>query len=257
MEEIEAWSNLSVDEDGSIKSLHNKLKGLKFQLKLWYSHTKEVKYRRKKNITSSLRNIEEKIDAGCANDEHRTLRVNRLQELDGLEKLESMDLIQKALVKWEELRLVPPIFLYLIFYAGDVIIIFDWNQNDMDNIIQILNVFYIAFDLKININKSNLYGVGISSSEIDRMTAGTCCVAGSFPFSYLGLPIDSNTGRIVKLKELIDRFKARLPHRFNLSSRGLDIDSIMYPVCNGHVESNIYVFFFCDTTSIVWRLVRA
>ncbi|GKA37936.1 putative RNA-directed DNA polymerase, eukaryota, reverse transcriptase zinc-binding domain protein [Tanacetum coccineum] len=50
---------------------------------------------------SSLRNIEEKIDAGCANDEDRALRVNRLQELDGLEKLESMDLVQKARVKWE------------------------------------------------------------------------------------------------------------------------------------------------------------
>ncbi|GJW08293.1 hypothetical protein Tco_1570716 [Tanacetum coccineum] len=45
--------------------------------------------------------IEEKIDAGCANDEDRALCVNRLQELDGLEKLESMYLVQKARVKWE------------------------------------------------------------------------------------------------------------------------------------------------------------
>ncbi|GKB02349.1 putative RNA-directed DNA polymerase, eukaryota, reverse transcriptase zinc-binding domain protein [Tanacetum coccineum] len=90
-----------VDEDGSTKSLHNRLKGIKVQLKLWYSRTKEVKYSRKKNIMSSLRNTEEKIDAGCANDEDKVLRVNGLQELDGLEKLESMDLVQKARVKWE------------------------------------------------------------------------------------------------------------------------------------------------------------
>ncbi|GKB81306.1 hypothetical protein Tco_0948201 [Tanacetum coccineum] len=49
----------------------------------------------------------------------------------------------------------------------------------------------------------------------------------------------------------------RLPHRFNLSSRGLDINSIMCPVSNGHAESNIHVFFSCDTASIVWRLVHA
>nr|GEW54109.1 RNA-directed DNA polymerase, eukaryota, reverse transcriptase zinc-binding domain protein [Tanacetum cinerariifolium] len=53
----EAWSNMSVDEDGSTKSFHDKLKGLKIQLKLW------------------------------------------LQELDDVEKLESMDLVQKARVK--------------------------------------------------------------------------------------------------------------------------------------------------------------
>ncbi|GKD88648.1 RNA-directed DNA polymerase, eukaryota, partial [Tanacetum coccineum] len=52
-------------------------------------------------------------------------------------------------------------------------------------------------------------------------------------------------------------FMDRLSHCFNLSSRGLDIDSIMCPVCNDHVESNIHVFFSCDTASIVWRLVRA
>ncbi|GKA90349.1 RNA-directed DNA polymerase, eukaryota [Tanacetum coccineum] len=52
-------------------------------------------------------------------------------------------------------------------------------------------------------------------------------------------------------------FLDTLPRRFNLSSRGLDIDSIMCPVCNEHVESNTHVFFSCDTASIVWRLVRA
>nr|GEW83570.1 hypothetical protein [Tanacetum cinerariifolium] len=48
----------------------------------------------------------------------------------------------------------------------------------------------------------------------------------------------------------------RLPHRLNLSSRGLDIDSIMCPVCNKIVESNSHVFFSCDTASYIWSLVR-
>ena len=33
-------------------------------------------------------------------------------------------------------------------------------------------------------------------------------------------------------------FLDKLPHRFNLSARGIDIGSIMCPICNGHVESN-------------------
>ncbi|GKC54112.1 reverse transcriptase domain, reverse transcriptase zinc-binding domain protein [Tanacetum coccineum] len=251
----------------------------------------------------------------------------------------------------------------------------------------ILNVFYIASDLKININKSNLYGVRVSSSKVDRMAAGIGCASGSFPFPYLGgqvilikLVLDSlgihylsifkapkvviktlesvcasffgapprlfhlerkknclcrdrvangswswhwsrpiNVGRsqaefvsllgeirdleidddgdscvsslshdggfsvsnvrkhiddcvlpnllqCIRLYNFLPRkvnifmwrlSLHRLPRRFNLSSRGLDIVSIMCTVCNRHVESNIHVFFSCDTTSTVWSLFRA
>ncbi|GJV49231.1 RNA-directed DNA polymerase, eukaryota, reverse transcriptase zinc-binding domain protein [Tanacetum coccineum] len=104
----------------------------------------------------------------------------------------------------------PGIRLSHLFYADDVIIISEWNQNDMDNIIRILNSFYLASGLKINIHKSNLYGVGVPSSEVARVAAGSGCSASTLPFSYLGLPIGSNMNRTSNWKVLIDRFKARL-----------------------------------------------
>ena len=79
----------------------------------------------------------------------------------------------------------PSIRLSHLFYADDVIIISEWNQNDMDNIIRILNVFYLASGLKININKSNLYGVGVPHSEVLRVAAGQ--VARLVPFLFLTL----------------------------------------------------------------------
>ncbi|GJX48904.1 RNA-directed DNA polymerase, eukaryota, reverse transcriptase zinc-binding domain protein [Tanacetum coccineum] len=97
-----------------------------------------------------------------------------------------------------------------LFYADDVIILSEWNQCDMDNIICILNVFYLASGLKINISKSNLYGVGVSSDDIESMAAGTGCSASNLPFSYLGLPIGSNMNRIANWNSLIERFKIRL-----------------------------------------------
>ncbi|GKB55315.1 hypothetical protein Tco_0906068, partial [Tanacetum coccineum] len=60
----------------------------------------------------------------------------------------------------------------------------------------------------------------------------------------------------VARKYLDDWMLHSLPHRLNLSSRGLDIDSISCPVCNGFVESNSYVFFYCTSASNIWRLVR-
>nr|GEU84519.1 zinc finger, CCHC-type [Tanacetum cinerariifolium] len=55
----------------------------------------------------------------------------------------------------------------------------------------LVNVFYISSGLKININKSNLYGLWVSSPEVDQMAAGTGCATGSFLFSYVGFLIDS------------------------------------------------------------------
>ncbi|GJX74023.1 RNA-directed DNA polymerase, eukaryota, reverse transcriptase zinc-binding domain protein [Tanacetum coccineum] len=99
---------------------------------------------------------------------------------------------------------------YNYVYADDVIILSEWNQSDMENIIQILNIFYNVSGLKINIHKSNVFGVGVSSSEIVSMAACTGCEAGSLLFTYLGLSIGSNMRRIVNWQVLIDRFKARL-----------------------------------------------
>ncbi|GJR50788.1 RNA-directed DNA polymerase, eukaryota, reverse transcriptase zinc-binding domain protein [Tanacetum coccineum] len=105
-----------------------------------------------------------------------------------------------------------------LFYADDVIILSNGDQVDMDNIIRVLHVCYMASGLKININKSNLYGVGVSSDEVVRMAGSSGCMAGSLSLTYLGLPIGSNMNRVASWKvgdlPLRDRFN-RLYHLEN------------------------------------------
>nr|GEU89797.1 hypothetical protein [Tanacetum cinerariifolium] len=48
----------------------------------------------------------------------------------------------------------------------------------------------------------------------------------------------------------------RLPHRLNLSSRGLDIPTISCSSCNGNVETADHVFFEYDLVKEIWCLVR-
>ncbi|GKA05774.1 RNA-directed DNA polymerase, eukaryota [Tanacetum coccineum] len=48
----------------------------------------------------------------------------------------------------------------------------------------------------------------------------------------------------------------RLPHRHNLSSRGIDIPSISCPSCNGNVESAIHIFFECTIARDIWIAIR-
>ncbi|PWA42508.1 RNA-directed DNA polymerase, eukaryota, Nucleotide-binding alpha-beta plait domain protein [Artemisia annua] len=68
------------------------IKGLKYHLRQWYSQVKVLEGCRKKEILVFLKTITKKIDAVSAIDEDRELCI---------EKLESLDLIQKVRVKWE------------------------------------------------------------------------------------------------------------------------------------------------------------
>ena len=43
-----------------------------------------------------------------------------------------------------------------LFYADDVVMLTEWNQSEMVNIIRVLDEFYQVSGLKINIQKSNV-----------------------------------------------------------------------------------------------------
>ncbi|GKB55751.1 RNA-directed DNA polymerase, eukaryota [Tanacetum coccineum] len=47
----------------------------------------------------------------------------------------------------------------------------------------------------------------------------------------------------------------RLPHRLNLSLRGMDIPAISCSSCNANVESANHIFFECIIASDLWKLV--
>nr|GEZ14506.1 RNA-directed DNA polymerase, eukaryota [Tanacetum cinerariifolium] len=98
---------------------------------------------------------------------------------------------------------------------------FDSSSNDLDNIIRVFYVFYLASGLKINMHKSNIYGVGVSNEDVSSMSRDSGCASGSFPLMFLGLPIGSNMSRINNWKPLIDRFHSRLSSwKANLLSIG-------------------------------------
>ncbi|GJX82369.1 hypothetical protein Tco_0331850, partial [Tanacetum coccineum] len=96
------------------------------------------------------------------------------------------------------------------FYADDVVLVSDWSTRDMDIIIRVLRVFYLASGLHSKINKSNVYGVGVSTKEVSVMARMTGCTSGDFPFIYLCLPIGSNMNLTYNWKRLVDRFQSKL-----------------------------------------------
>nr|GFB34133.1 hypothetical protein [Tanacetum cinerariifolium] len=83
-------------------------------------------------------------------------------------------------------------------------------MEDLDNIIRVLHVFYLASGLKINIHKSNIFGIGVPNNDVVDMARRIDCASGNFPFTYLGLQIGSDVNLVSSWQFLIDRFHTKL-----------------------------------------------
>ncbi|GJY41724.1 hypothetical protein Tco_0428994 [Tanacetum coccineum] len=64
--------------------------------------------------------------------------------------------------------------------------------------------------LRVNFNKSKLYGVGVDSNEVEEMSKWMKCSVGEFLFTYLGLPIGECMSRSSSWRHMVENFKKRL-----------------------------------------------
>ncbi|GKC20431.1 hypothetical protein Tco_1022581 [Tanacetum coccineum] len=79
-----------------------------------------------------------------------------------------------------------------LFYVDGVVFLTDWSHDEVDGILDVLHNFHVASRLKINISKSNIYGVGVNMDEVSNMARATGCAAGTTPFIYLGIPVGAS-----------------------------------------------------------------
>ncbi|GKB48040.1 RNA-directed DNA polymerase, eukaryota, reverse transcriptase zinc-binding domain protein [Tanacetum coccineum] len=80
---------------------HKKNCLLKARFKQWHSETKTSDRVTKHDNLQLIKSIEEKIEAGYANDDDCDSRIKLLHEVDKLDTFESFDLFQKAHIKWD------------------------------------------------------------------------------------------------------------------------------------------------------------
>ncbi|KAJ0877963.1 putative RNA-directed DNA polymerase [Helianthus annuus] len=97
-----------------------------------------------------------------------------------------------------------------LFYADDAIILGEWSSENISNMVRILRIFHVCSGLKINLDKSSLFGMGVNAEEIGGLASSIGCNAGSFPFSYLGIKVGANMNRVENWREVYNIFDARL-----------------------------------------------
>nr|GEU37807.1 hypothetical protein [Tanacetum cinerariifolium] len=278
---------------------HEKLKDLKTKIKQWVTITKCNDDTRKHVVIKDLRILNDKIDTSLALTNDRDARIKLLQEADilgnfditvweyGSDKALSLDgytftfvrgigtslsstsmssSLHSSLPKrcqWVPSLLLLPSFQRLCKVVGKIA---SYEQSIFIEDHQILDgrgyrlVFYLAYSLKINIPKSNIYGFGVSTENVHIMDPNTCCAAGTFPFAYLGSLIRCNMSLNENWKLLVDKFKAKLfGLKVNLLNFGVRLTLIKSvfgsPVLDMIVDELLVVHMVDDEQMVLHKFI--
>ncbi|KAJ0853546.1 putative RNA-directed DNA polymerase [Helianthus annuus] len=102
-----------------------------------------------------------------------------------------------------------PLISHLL-YADDVLFVGEWSDSNLQNLSRLLRCFHLSSGLKVNFSKSQLFGVGVSNEVIMQKAAILHCKTGTFPFTYLGLPVGANMNLVKNWRPIIERFEEKL-----------------------------------------------
>ncbi|MFS7909556.1 putative RNA-directed DNA polymerase [Helianthus anomalus] len=97
-----------------------------------------------------------------------------------------------------------------LLYVDDVLFIGEWSECNFHNLARILRCFHFSSELKVNFMKSQLYGVGVDNGELSWVASILGCKTGTYPFVYLGLPVDANMGLVKKWRLIMEKFESKL-----------------------------------------------
>nr|GFB60700.1 RNA-directed DNA polymerase, eukaryota [Tanacetum cinerariifolium] len=142
----------------------------------------------------------------------------------------------------------------------------EWNNNNIQTLLSVLRCFYLALGLKINLYKSKLMGIGVSSNVVAAAASLIGCSILTTPFNYLGVNVGSNMSRITSWNDVISNVSSRLSKwKLKLFSIGgrlfllksvltsnplydMSIFKVLIGVLN-HLESICRNFFYGDDGS--------
>nr|GEW57570.1 RNA-directed DNA polymerase, eukaryota [Tanacetum cinerariifolium] len=138
-------------------------------------------HERKINIQQNLSEVYKLIDQGKSNDEILIKRITLLNDLQELNNRNAIEISQKLKIR--------------LSIEGDEnsknfhVFIGEWNNNNIQSLLSVLRCFYLASGLKINLHKSKLMGIGVSSNVVAAATSLIGCSILTTPFNYLGVKL--------------------------------------------------------------------
>lgn len=107
-----------------------------------------------------------------------------------LQEASSKNIFKSCRVKSDNIEVIQ------LQYVDDVLFFDEWSNQNALTLLKLLKCFEAASGLKINLQKSQLFGVGISQPEVSRLARRIHCAPVSLPILYLGLPVGANMRRL-------------------------------------------------------------
>nr|GEX16358.1 RNA-directed DNA polymerase, eukaryota [Tanacetum cinerariifolium] len=97
-----------------------------------------------------------------------------------------------------------------IFYADDAIFIGEWSDSNLENIVKILKCFFLVSGLKINIQKSQVLGVGVPRNIVNQAASMIGCAVMQNPFCYIGVMVGDSMSQKLAWADTVQKLRSRL-----------------------------------------------
>ncbi|GJT77559.1 RNA-directed DNA polymerase, eukaryota [Tanacetum coccineum] len=97
-----------------------------------------------------------------------------------------------------------------LFYADDAVFVGQWCEKNINTLVHILECFFRASGLRINMSKSKLMGLNVDNGKIKEAALKLGCLTLKPPFTYLGSTVGGSMSRIQAWDGVVERVKSRL-----------------------------------------------
>ncbi|GKA06617.1 hypothetical protein Tco_0685841 [Tanacetum coccineum] len=92
----------------------------------------------------------------------------------------------------------------------DVVFMEHWSDSNINIIVQVLDYFFRASDLRINMQKSKLMGIAVDDDKVTQIANSISCMTFTTPFSYLGVKVRGLMSRTQAWDGIVNKLLARL-----------------------------------------------
>jgi hypothetical protein len=98
----------------------------------------------------------------------------------------------------------------VIQYADDTLIVMKANATQLFCLKSLLHTFAETTGLKVNYSKSNMFPINLDDERLSHFASTLNCQKGSFPFTYLGLPLGITKPNLEYFLPMVVRVEKRL-----------------------------------------------
>ncbi|GJS39436.1 RNA-directed DNA polymerase, eukaryota, reverse transcriptase zinc-binding domain protein [Tanacetum coccineum] len=97
-----------------------------------------------------------------------------------------------------------------MFYADDVVFVGQWCDENINTLIHVLECFYRASGMRINMSKSKIIGICVADNKIKSAATNLGCRILKTPFIYLGTKVGDSMARFDAWEEVMNKVYSRL-----------------------------------------------